>query len=184
MIVERGTDRSNILTGENVTSSGPRQDIPGSYIFDGSDDYMTLRGNNHRSFTIAMSVRPDQISDMAIAKMAEYPFSERNDRNINLNRDGTVSARIFDGSSRTVSSLTRLSAGQWTHIAITSNGTYLRLYVNGYLQNSVTRAELLPTIHTRTGAWPSNGILPDISGGRLVMSECMTVSFLTMKYIH
>ena len=43
MIVERGTDRSNILTGENVTSSGPRQDIPGSYIFDGSDDYMTLR---------------------------------------------------------------------------------------------------------------------------------------------
>lgn len=148
MIVERGVDRSNILTGENVVSSGPQQDIPGSYIFDGSDDYMTLRGNNHRSFTIAMRVRPDQISDMAIAKMAEYPFSERNDRNINLNRDGSITARIYDGSSRTVSSLTRLSAGQWTHIAITSNGTYLRLYVNGYLQNSINAGRAITNYST------------------------------------
>lgn len=148
MIVEGGVDRSNILTGESVTSSGPRQDIPRSYIFDGSDDYMTIRGNNHRSFTIAMRVRPDLIGEMSVAKMAEYPLSERNDRNININQDGSVTARIYDGSSRTVSSLTRLIAGQWTHIAITSNGTYLRLYVNGHLQNSINSGSAITNYST------------------------------------
>ena len=40
-IVDAGTDRSNILTGERVSSPGPNQYVPGSFIFDGSDDYMT-----------------------------------------------------------------------------------------------------------------------------------------------
>ncbi len=148
MIVEGGTDRSNILTGEGVTTSGPRQDERGSYIFDGSDDYMTLRGNNYRSFTIAMRVRPDQITEMAVSKMAEYPLSERYDRNITINRDGSVSTRIYDGGSRTVTSGARLTAGQWTHITITSNGTFLRLYVNGVLQNSISTGSAITNYST------------------------------------
>jgi hypothetical protein len=137
-IVENGVDKSNILTGQSITTSGPYQDAPGAYIFDGSDDYMTLGGNNHSSFTIAMRIRPGQIRAMDIAKMTEYPSSGTYDRNFYLNSNGQVSARIYDGSSRIVTSNSSLAADSWVHIAMTSNRSNLKIYVNGVLENTIS----------------------------------------------
>jgi len=137
-IVEAGVDKSNILTGESVTISGHTQNQPGAYIFDGVDDYLTLSGNNYPSFTIAMRVRPDQIKSMDISKMTEYPSNSNSDRNFYMNSDGTISARIFDGSSRVATSSTALSAGTWSHIVMTGNGSSLKIYVNGNLENTIT----------------------------------------------
>ena len=96
-IVEAGIDKSDILTGEAVTTSGPVQDKPGAYIFDGIDNYMTLPGNEYTSFTIAMWVRPDQIKAMDISKMTEYPAAATGDRSFYMQTNGKVTARIFDG---------------------------------------------------------------------------------------
>jgi hypothetical protein len=137
-IVDGGIDKSNILTGESVTTSGSYQNEPGAYIFDGEDDYLTLQGNNNSSFTIAMRIRPDLIRAMDISAMSEYPLSTTNDRNFYLTADGHVTARIFDGSAKTVISSSVISAGTWTHIAMTCNGSTFKIYVNGLLENTIS----------------------------------------------
>jgi len=137
-IVDAGVDKSNFLTGEDVTTAGPSQSEPGAYIFDGSDDYLTLQGNNYSSFTIAMRIRPNQIIEMGISKMAEYPSSGTNDRNFYLNNVGKITGRIYDGNSRSVTSTTALTAGNWYQIAMTSNGSSLKIFINGVLENTVS----------------------------------------------
>ena len=117
--------------GEVITYPGPAQRESGAYIFDGDDDYLTLKGNNNSSFTIAMRIRPEQIREMDISAMAEYPLSSKNDRNLYLTSDGHIAARIYDGSSRSVTSTSVISAGTWTHVTITGNGSNLKLYING-----------------------------------------------------
>ena len=130
-IVDRGIDRTNILTGETVTKPGSYQDEPGSFIFDGSDDYMTLKGNQSPQFTISLKVRPDRIREMDIAAMSEHPFSGKNDRNLYINEAGNIVARIFDGNSRTVTSSARVASGEWCHIVLTGDGSTMKLFVNG-----------------------------------------------------
>ena len=158
-IVSGGSDKSNILTGESITTPGPYQNEPGAYIFDGSDDYMTLKGNNYPAFTVAMRIRPDRIRDMDIAKMTEYPLSDKYDRNFFLNSDGRITARIYDGSSRTLTSNTTITADKWAHIAITSNGSNLKLYVNGALQNTIT-----------TGTAITNYVTPELVLGQATLT--------------
>ena len=138
-VVNGGNDQSTELTGEGVTTPGAYQAVPGSYIFDGLDDYMTLmdQGNTSTTFTIAMRVMPDVIRSMDISKMTEYPSASTCDRSFYMGSDGRVTARIFDGSSRTVTSSTALSAGSWTHILMTGNGSSLKIYINGSLEGTV-----------------------------------------------
>jgi len=130
-IVDSGSDKSNILKGDEITYPGAAQLEPGAYIFDGNDDYLTLKGNNSPSFTIMMKVRPETIREMDIASMAEFPGSTKNDRNICLTSDGHIRARIFDGSAKIITSSSVISAQTWTHIAISGSGSEFRLYING-----------------------------------------------------
>ena len=136
-VIEAGNDRSYDLTGEAITTPGATQALPGSYIFDGLDDYMTLWGNKATSFTIALRVMPSQIRSMDISKMTEYPSAPTCDRSFYMQSDGRVTARIFDGSSKTVTSSTSLTSGNWTHILMTGNGSSLKIYINGVLEGSV-----------------------------------------------
>jgi hypothetical protein len=147
-IVDAGNDKSNILKGDAITTPGPVQLEPGAYIFDGDDDYMTLKGNNYSSFTILMRIRPDQIKAMDISAMSEYPTAGKNDRNFYLNSDGRISARIYDGSSKTVTSSTAISAGTWTNIAMTGNGNNLKLYVNGILDKTISTGTAITNYST------------------------------------
>jgi hypothetical protein len=147
-IVDGGNDRSNTLKGDEITYSGPSQQASGAYIFDGNDDYLTLKGNNNSSFTIAIRIRPDQISEMDISAMTEYPQSSKNDRNLYMTGDGHVRARIYDGSSKTITSTAVISAGSWTHITITGNGSSLKLFVNGTLDKSITAGTAITNYST------------------------------------
>jgi hypothetical protein len=147
-IVEAGNDKSNILKGDPISYPGPAQQASGAYIFDGDDDYLTLKGNNNTSFTISMRVMPDQIRDMDIAAMSEYPASGKNDRNLYLNSEGRVIARIYDGSSKIATSSARISAATWTQIAITGNGSNLKLYINGTLDRTITAGSAITNYST------------------------------------
>jgi hypothetical protein len=95
-----------------------------------------------------MSVRPDQIREMDISTMSEYPLSTKNDRNLYLNSDGRIAARIFDGNSKIVTSSARISAGNWTHIAISGNGNNLKLYINGILDRTITTGTAITNYST------------------------------------
>jgi hypothetical protein len=147
-IVDGGNDRSNTLKGDEITYPGPTQQASGAYIFDGDDDYLTLKGNNNSSFTIAIRIRPDQIREMDISAMAEYPQSSKNDRNLYMTGDGHIRARIYDGSTRTVTSTAVISGGSWTHITITGNGSSLKLYINGTLDKSITSGTAITNYST------------------------------------
>ncbi len=139
-IVNAGVDKSDILVpGTVVTTTGAAQNKPGAYIFNGiedNSDYLTLQGNNDAAFTIAMWVRPDIIQAMDISKMSEYPSFITANRTFYMQSDGKVTARVSDGNSstHTITSLTALSAGNWTHILMISDGTNLQLFVDGISQ--------------------------------------------------
>ncbi len=138
-IVDGGIDKSDImLPGETVTTSGPVQDKPGAFIFNGIDDYLTLAGNKNTTFTIGMWIKPDQIRSMDISKMSEYPSAPQCDRSFYMQSNGHITARIFDGQSRTVTSTTALSPNTWTHILMTANGSSLKIYINGIFESSVS----------------------------------------------
>jgi hypothetical protein len=145
LVVDAGNDKSGYLTGESVTVTGPAQSEPGAYIFDGVDDYMTLWGNKNTSFTIAMRVRPDQLKAMDISKLAEYHSSALYDRNLIMNADGSVTASINDGTPKSVTSVSKLTAGEWAHIAMTGNGSNLKIYVNGILENTISTGSAITT---------------------------------------
>jgi hypothetical protein len=147
-IVEGGSDRSDILKGDEITYPGAYQLEPGAYIFDGDDDYMTIKGNNYESFTIAIRIRPDFIRGMDISAMSEYPGSQTYDRNIYLHEDGKITARIFDGISRIITSDNEISAGEWSHVAITADGNSLKLYLNGRFEGSVSTGAAISSFST------------------------------------
>jgi hypothetical protein len=147
-VVDRGSDKSYILKGDEIEYPGPSQLEPGAYIFDGDDDYLTLKGNNNSSFTISMRIRPEVIREMDISMMSEYPGSGKNDRNIFLNSDGKVTARIFDGSTRVLTSDASIEADSWSHVAITGNGSSLRLYVNGILEKTISTGTAITNYST------------------------------------
>ena len=136
-IVENGSDKSNILMGDEITYPGPSPFEPGAYIFSGDEDYLTLKGNNNSCFTISMRIRPDIIRAMDISAMSEYPLSARNDRNLYITSDGHISARIDDGSYKTVISDATIPSGRWSHVAITSDSNSLTLYVNGLPEKTI-----------------------------------------------
>lgn len=178
-IVEAGSDKSYILKGDPITHPGPSQQESGAFIFDGDDDFMTLKGNNNSSFTIGMKVMPDQIREMDISAMSEYPTSGKNDRNLYLNSDGSITARIYDGSSKVVTSSARISANTWTHIAISGNGSNLKLYINGTLDKTITAGtaitnyatpELILGAATRTGTY-FKGQINDVKLFNRVLSD-------------
>jgi hypothetical protein len=107
-----------------------------------------MKGNNNSSFTISMRIRPDQIREMDISAMSEYPLSLKNDRNLYLMSDGHITARIYDGSSRIVTSTASISAGAWSHVAITGNGSSLKLYINGILDKTITTGTAITNYST------------------------------------
>ncbi|HSN49802.1 MAG TPA: LamG-like jellyroll fold domain-containing protein, partial [Bacteroidales bacterium] len=159
-IVDGGSDKSDILRGEEIFYPGPSQLESGAYIFDGNDDYMTLKGNNNPNFTISMRIRPEQIREMDICAMSEYPLSSKNDRNLFLESNGHVSARIFDGNSRIMTSSAVISADTWTYIAITGNGSSFKLYINGILDKTIS-----------TGTATSDFSTPEFILGQATMTD-------------
>jgi|WetSurMetagenome_2_1015567.scaffolds.fasta_scaffold00011_27 hypothetical protein len=148
--VEAGVDRSSVWPDAVPidATSYPLPLLSGAYMFDGNDDYLTFKGNNNPQFTIAMRVNPDQIRSMDISGMSEYPGSSTFDRSFFMESDGRVSARIYDGSTRTVTSSSSIPQGNWTHLVMTGNGTSLKLYINGTLISNLSTGTARTTYTT------------------------------------
>lgn len=86
-------------------------------------------------------MKPDEIKKMQIASVVTENDYSKYDRDVCLNTDGTISARIFDvddktgsqwGTEKVLTSTTVVDVDKWVHIAFTvnENDTFI-LYIDG-----------------------------------------------------
>jgi hypothetical protein len=164
--------------GQNGTVSGgtnwsSRCNGVGTFDFNGSGNYISIPNASHLQPTSAMTItgwiRGDSWSsgtdvDVILRK------GEDNPNNYQLAiADGRVALYLDDSDTSGIRGNTVLATGQWYHVAATWDGTDVRIYLNGQLDNTPTsRTGTIGTdtrpvyIGGRTGADYFNGMIYDV----------------------
>jgi hypothetical protein len=154
LLLFNGSDGSTTFTdesGKTWTAAGDAQidtaqskSGGASGLFDQSGDYIYSADDTDwhcpADFTIEMFIRPSSIgSRQFICGQANTGASDG--RNLfEVAADGTVKfAQDFTGSS-SLAGVTALSVDTWYHIAASKEGSTLRLFVNGSLEDTVVYA--------------------------------------------
>ncbi|GAB3586762.1 LamG-like jellyroll fold domain-containing protein [Hymenobacter daeguensis] len=117
--------------------------------FDGTDDYVTIPHNNAFNLTTAISleawVRTTSTAEQYITTKTENSWY------LAVNGAGTQAGKAsfyLNGPSSVGGWLygtTNIADGHWHHVAGTYDGTTLKIFVDGVLQNSRTAAGLVQT---------------------------------------
>ena len=119
-----------------------------SLSFDGTSKYVECGTINlsGAAFSLECWVKPNSFKAVSpyISSLIGMEDGGSNTALIRLG-DGGIDAnqvqfvaQIGTAASRKVTSSARLTAGVWTHIAATYDGTAMRLYINGVLDNSLS----------------------------------------------
>lgn len=151
----------------------------GSMYFDGAGDYLDLPNNTifsqTGSWTLELWVYPTATAN-------NYVYSQVTSNFLQINISATNFVLIDrSGVGNLITSTNALLLNTWTHIALVSDGTNMKLYINGTQSGSTaavgTQAASAAT--TRIGAYQSNGTLPYkgyISNLRLVKGTAVYTS--------
>ncbi|HNV61388.1 MAG TPA: LamG domain-containing protein [Candidatus Cloacimonas acidaminovorans] len=133
------------LTNNNTTTYSTGK-INNGAVFNGSDQSLSATASLVAdSWTISFWVKPDD-SDISNQTMFAYRPSSGTANIIGIEGFSSMTVRciLFDSSSFAYkdyrTSLT-LTQNAWNHFAITWNDSSISLYVNGSLDNSVTKAK-------------------------------------------
>ncbi|MGE0076220.1 MAG: MBG domain-containing protein [Bacteroidales bacterium] len=107
-----------------------------SLSFDGSDDYVSLGAINPSTFTVEAWVKPELVySYRAIINTLNVTASTGMGLYINgINMQPEIYLPV--SGSTIVTAPDPLTAGEWSYIAATCNGSSVNLYVNGILAGS------------------------------------------------
>lgn len=136
------------------TVSGATQGVSGirdtAYDFDGTDDEIRVSGGlgSFSAFTISAWVKPPETFPGTSVDIASEYDAGANSREYRLwYRDTGPEAWAFtasDDGSNIVSlySNTTPVGGVWTHVAATFDGSEIRIYVNGEMENSTPLGNL------------------------------------------
>ena len=131
------------VTNSGATYSSTGGKLGGVYIFDGSDDYIQLNGNDLYSiikggstpFSIAMWVY--QADSTRAILFGDYGLTGTIQFNIELTTSHTV--RFYWAASPDYTATqTSVGTATWTHITITYDGSKVLFYTNGVLTNTYT----------------------------------------------
>lgn len=142
--------KTNIETLGNAMVSTAQSRMGGaSLYFDGTGDALQTQISNQYMFgtgkyTIECWLRPAAVT---VRQMVTALNQITADDNILLDIDTSGKIRLLTWNVLVLSSTTSLIANTWTHVAVSYDGTTIRLYINGVLDNSTT------TVPTITGVW-------------------------------
>ncbi|THB63203.1 MAG: LamG domain-containing protein [Desulfovibrio sp.] len=120
------------VAGEDVSG------FPGGALrFNGEDDVVEVPDQqlfNAQTLTITAWIRPDHSSQWARI-VDKYDHVNESGYAFHLNHDTYVSFEFWsqDGEHYSVTSATPISMGQWIYVAVTYDGSMLRLYQDGEL---------------------------------------------------
>jgi concanavalin A-like lectin/glucanase superfamily protein/galactose oxidase-like protein/Big-like domain-containing protein len=167
-----GTDTVDSSGGARTgTLNGPTRSLTGKFgsalSFDGINDWVTIPDANALDLTNAMTleawVRPSAISSWRTVLMKEQSggLAYGLYANSNTNRP---SAHITTSSEQDTRGTAQLALNTWTHLAVTYDGTTLRLFVNGVQASSKA---IGGSIVTTTGVLRigGNGVWPEWFAG-------------------
>ncbi len=145
--------------GNNATLGGGTQSkiptwttgkIGGAYNFDGTDDYMSIQDSNSLDLTNEMTIvawiKADTFrtpSNGEVGNIISKQSSSTNGWFIGVGNNTATQGKLVFGvltSSwhKIDSSSTTLSTGTWYFVAATVNSSYIGIYVNGSLVNSIS----------------------------------------------
>ncbi len=123
--------------GDPTLDRDPGGAIDSAYYFDGSDDYFETQVSEpfeFQSFTFSMWVNAYSLPPQGKASvfLAKQPANVQTGFYSYLFPDGGIFTSIFDnnGANTRRTSYT-VNIGEWTHFAVTYNGSVLQTYVNG-----------------------------------------------------
>lgn len=131
-----------------------------SNYFDGSGDYLDLPNNTAfsqtGSWTLECWVYPT-------AAQNNYLYSQATTNFLQINISGTMYVNIDrSGVGNLIVSTNPISLDTWTHLALVSDGTNMKLFINGTQSGSTAAvgAQATSAAVTRIGAYQATGTLP------------------------
>lgn len=126
----------------------------GCLLFDGVDDYVSVPDSASLDLSTAITIEawiyineyPTIIDGSTLSKRWAYYFDVKPDGKIGAFTYGTNPQEWFISDSS-------VPLKQWTHVAFTYDGSYIKLYINGVEDKSAARTGLITT----TNEWVAMG---------------------------
>ncbi len=165
--------------------------VGGALEFDGTDDYVSVPNSSSLQLTSALTMA-GWIKANSWGSGTDVDIiarkGEDNPNNYQLSiADGLATLYLDDGDGSGYRGDTLLNTGQWYHVAATWDGTTVRVYVDGVLDNdppdlhgnNISTDTRAFYIGGRSGADLLNGILDDIRIYNRALSEAEIKNFVT-----
>ena len=178
--------------------------------FDGANDHVLLANNLSswnigNNFTIETWLKPNSVASTQLLLYTGYGCIDCPAWALSIGPESTCglsggsSGRIvFMASDKTstnaiVQSLANPTIGVWTHVAVTGNGSTLKMYVNGVLQSTAALTFTIPSSTYRNiGADPSvtggcniryvyNGTMDELRFWNVARTQCEIQQFMSAE---
>ncbi|HWL48526.1 MAG TPA: LamG domain-containing protein, partial [Acidimicrobiia bacterium] len=170
---DSAANHDGAITGATWTTAGKY----GSALdFDGADDLVSVADADDldltKNFTLEAWARPDTLANWkTVLSKGESPGGSASGYILMSRSNGGYPEGVVgdSGTLKGVTGTSALPAGSWSHLALTSDGTDLRLYVGGQLVATAPAIAAKPTVanleigHTTTlTAYYFDGLIDEV----------------------
>ena len=178
--------------------------------FDGSNDHVLLPNNLStwnigNNFTIETWIKPNTVSSTQLLLYTGYGCIDCPSWALSIGPEstcgfsgGSTGRVVFMATNKTstnavVQSLASPSVGVWSHVAVTGDGSTLRMYLNGVLQSTAPLTFTIPSSTYRNiGADPSttggcalryayNGNMDELRFWNVARSQCEIQTYMNAE---
>ena len=123
----------------------PQIIVERSIYFDGAVDYVDMEDAldlNPSGFTISAWVKSEN-NDCSIVSKRDAAYTQGYDFKIGSDRRLELSWK--NGSTQTITSSTQIPLNEWHHVAAIYDGTFIKLFIDGIADNSLSRTPPVDT---------------------------------------